>query len=169
MTADASRVDKAPEWRLLRRRNRPPSAGNTTTEVIVVGVLSLFLWAGCATMKPPVEPIPPTPPAAQYEGLPADKQVKLELDPQGHATRLMQAKFRCPGGIAPVDMDGDGAEDYGMAACRAGDKRALVFYGPGDAENWGNVLFYVVIDQAGNVLEWAGNPEITPVDPGIQA
>lgn len=37
-------------------------------------------------------------------------------------------------------------------------RELLVILGPGDETTWGPAVFYVVIDAAGTVLEWAGDP-----------
>lgn len=95
------------------------------------------------------------------------KERPLELTPGGDPVR-----FSGPGGAwqeaAPplfLDLDKDGLGDYvvfALVELEAG-QRAVVIHAWGDRPDvFGPAVFYLIVDAAGEVLEWAGQHRLPP-------
>jgi len=91
--------------------------------------------------------------------LPEDRRVELEFDASGKLPRTLEGFVPHTPFIVPVDVNSDGTEDHGYLAATSGPLVALLVFSGGTATEWGPVIFYIVVTQNGDVLEWAGDTE----------
>jgi hypothetical protein len=112
---------------------------------------------------------------AQVELLPPEIAAKLRpaterplaLAPDGEALRFRSGPERWEEAIPPgiVDIDRDGTKDY-IVLLLADDesgRRALLAREWGDSPDvFGRTVFYAIIEDNGDVTEWAGSPRLDP-------
>lgn len=90
------------------------------------------------------------------EELPADRRVPLRLAPSGLPAAL-QGFVPTTRHIVPIESG------CGMLEAHAPDGRdAVIVFDPGTADEWGQVLLYIISDPDGVVVEWAGDPDPSP-------
>jgi hypothetical protein len=104
-------------------------------------------------------------PAELLEKLVPATERPLTLAPDGEALRFRSGTERWEEGRPPaiVDLDRDGTKDYIVLILADGDsgRRALLARAWGDAANdFGPTVFYVILDDDGDVAEWAGSPAL---------
>jgi hypothetical protein len=98
--------------------------------------------------------------------LEASKEKPLALAPNGELERFLAGGAEWEEAAAPVivDLDRDGAPDY-LVTMQEGEagRRAMVIYEWGDAPDvLGSAVFYLVLDNEGDVVEWAGKFRLDP-------
>jgi hypothetical protein len=112
---------------------------------------------------------------AQVELLPPEilaklgpaNQRPLALAPDGEALRFRTGTERWEEAMPPgiIDVDRDGTKDYIVLILADADsgRRALLARVWGDTPDaFGPTVFYVIIEDDGEVSEWAGSPRLDP-------
>jgi hypothetical protein len=106
------------------------------------------------------------PPEVEAKLLPATER-PLDLAPDGEALRFRSGSERWEEGMPPaiIDVDRDGTKDYIVMILvdEESGRRALLVREWGDAADaFGRTVFYVIIDDADDVAEWAGRQRLDP-------
>jgi hypothetical protein len=118
------------------------------------------------------------PAAAQAPVLPPELLARLRpaterplaLDPGGDPRRFLAGDGTWEEARPPflVDADGDGAWDFVIAVVddEGSPRRAIIVHEWGEAAGrLGPAVFYAILDEAGDVTEWAGTPQPRPRRP----
>jgi hypothetical protein len=91
----------------------------------------------------------------------------LALAPDGEPLRFRSGPERWEEGAPPaiIDVDRDGTRDFIVLLLVDGEsgRRALLARQWGNApDRFGPAVFYVIIDENDEVVEWAGTPRLDP-------
>jgi len=122
---------------------------------MAAGLLLLALAGRAAA-----EPVTLLPPELAAKLVPQTER-PLTLTPDGEAVRFQSGPEHWEEGAPPaiLDVDRDGTRDYivMLLVDETSSRRALLVRVWGDAaDRFGPTVFYVIIDDADDVLEWAG-------------
>lgn len=134
-------------------------------------VLGAIVFAGLASWAPPsrAEPVEVLTPDLVAQLDPA-REKPLALTPTGDAARFLAEAEGWQEAAPPLflDVDRDGRRDFLVASVidAEGVRRALIIYDWGEAPGTlGDAVFYVIFDDDGRVVEWAGRHRLAPRRP----
>ncbi len=131
----------------------------------IAAALLLLALAGRAR----AEPVALLPPELAAKLVPQTER-PLTLAPDGEAVRFQTGPEHWEEGAPPaiLDVDRDGVRDYivMLLVDEASSRRALLVRLWGEAaDRFGPTVFYVIIDDADDVLEWAGTARLEAPPP----